>query len=113
MIAPVNQGDSVSDEHPDGQASGDAAPPALTPASRRSVVGILTVLAVLVTCAAILGSVGLPVVVGIPLEVLAVSLAVAVVGMTRGKPGAGWGWLLLAFALVPVALTVAYFATTL
>jgi hypothetical protein len=104
----MEHGDPQADLLADWQPS-DAAPPVLTPWSRRQIRGTLTVLAIVLTLVASMTFAGYAVVVGVPVELLAVGCAVAVVTLTRrGTRSRLWAWVLLAFTLIPVGLTTAY-----
>ncbi len=88
------------------------APPRLSASTRRGLIVVLVGLAIVLAPLALLTSVGYAIVVGVPLEVVSVSAAIAVVCLTASRTkGRHLSWLLLAVTLVPGGLTAAFLVT--
>jgi hypothetical protein len=70
------------------------------------------VLAIFLTLVASMTFAGYAVIVGVPVELLAVGCAIAVVALTQsGTRTRLWAWVLLASTLIPVGLTTAFFVS--
>lgn len=107
----MSNGDQRSDLLAEWGSDADA-PPRLSTATRRGLIVVLTGLAVVLAPMAFLTSVGYAIVVGVPLEIVSVSSAIAVVCLTTSRTkGRRLSWLLLAVTLIPVGLTIAFLIT--
>lgn len=105
----MTQGDSAGSVLPSERTVGEDHA-AQTSVGRRGDPRALAIVAILLTLLASVTFAGYAVVIGLPVELVAVACAIWVVVLTqRGSRRRRWAWALVAFTMIPICLTAAYF----